>query len=107
MTAARPEMNKIPDLLGWNIYPGWYRRRQGGLRPRSWIPRATPAGTAASASANTAPGANTAQHEQNPQHPKPGGQWHPEEWQAEVHEAAWAAIKAAAVCLGHLRLVHV
>ena len=17
-------MNKIPDLLGWNIYPGWY-----------------------------------------------------------------------------------
>jgi beta-galactosidase len=19
-----PEMNKIPDLLGWNIYPGWY-----------------------------------------------------------------------------------
>ena len=24
MTAARPEMNKIPDLLGWNIYPGWY-----------------------------------------------------------------------------------
>jgi len=23
-TGARPEMNKIPDLLGWNIYPGWY-----------------------------------------------------------------------------------
>ncbi len=21
------------------------------------------------------------------------GQWHPEEWQAEVHEAAWAAMK--------------
>ena len=20
----RPEMNKITDLLGWNIYPGWY-----------------------------------------------------------------------------------
>ena len=19
-----PQMNKIPDLLGWNIYPGWY-----------------------------------------------------------------------------------
>ncbi len=25
MTSARPQMNKIPDLLGWNIYPGWYR----------------------------------------------------------------------------------
>ena len=38
-------------------------------------------------------GANPAQHEQNPAQPKPGGQWHPEEWQAEVHEAAWAAMK--------------
>ena len=19
-----PQMNRIPDLLGWNIYPGWY-----------------------------------------------------------------------------------
>jgi hypothetical protein len=27
------------------------------------------------------------------QQPKPAGQWHPEEWQAEVHEAAWAAMK--------------
>ena len=21
-------MNKIPDLLGWNIYPGWYGGRK-------------------------------------------------------------------------------
>ena len=21
---SMPQMNKIPDLLGWNIYPGWY-----------------------------------------------------------------------------------
>ncbi len=92
MTAARPEMNKIPDLLGWNIYPGWYsgtkedygrvldsRRdssRHGGLCISEY-----------------GAGANTAQHEQSPQHPKPGGPWHPEEWQAEVHEAAWAALK--------------
>ncbi|MGH7953966.1 MAG: DUF4982 domain-containing protein, partial [Limisphaerales bacterium] len=39
-------------------------------------------------------GANIHQHEENPKQPKPGGQWHPEEWQNEVHEAAWAAIKA-------------
>ncbi len=38
-------------------------------------------------------GANAAQHEQNPKQPNAGGQWHPEEWQAEVHEAAWAAMK--------------
>ena len=35
----------------------------------------------------------SAQHEQNPKQPKPDGQWHPEEWQALVHEAAWAAMK--------------
>ena len=23
-TGKYPQMNKIPDLLGWNIYPGWY-----------------------------------------------------------------------------------
>ena len=23
-TDKLPQMNKIPDLLGWNIYPGWY-----------------------------------------------------------------------------------
>lgn len=91
MTDARPEMNKIPDLLGWNIYPGWYngakeeygrildsRRdtsRQGGLCISEY-----------------GAGANTAQHEQNPRQPRPAGQWHPEEWQAEAHEAAWAAM---------------
>jgi beta-galactosidase len=38
-------------------------------------------------------GANTTQHEQNPKQPKTDGQWHPEEWQAIVHEAAWAQMK--------------
>jgi beta-galactosidase len=88
-----PEMNKIPDLLGWNIYPGWYNgtkedygavldqhrydSRSGGICISEY-----------------GAGANTTQHEQNPQQPKPASQWHPEEWQSEVHEAAWAAIEA-------------
>jgi beta-galactosidase len=93
-TEQFPEMNKIPDLLGWNIYPGWYsgwgtkedfgtsldnRRydsRRGGFCVSEY-----------------GAGANTSQHEQNPQQPKTTSQWHPEEWQAEVHEAAWAAMK--------------
>jgi beta-galactosidase len=24
MKTSRPQMDKISDLLGWNIYPGWY-----------------------------------------------------------------------------------
>ena len=39
-------------------------------------------------------GANVTQHEQNPKQPVPTGQWHPEEWQALVHETAWPAMKA-------------
>ncbi len=39
-------------------------------------------------------GANVEQHEENPKQPKTDGQWHPEEYQALVHEAAWSAMKA-------------
>ncbi|BBC37768.1 Beta-galactosidase [Streptomyces graminofaciens] len=34
-------------------------------------------------------GANTTQHALNPPRPTPGGSWHPEEYQALFHEAAW------------------
>ncbi len=92
MTDARPQMNKIPDLLGWNIYPGWY----GGAKEnygRDLDARRDSSRHGGFCVSEYGAGANTTQHEQNPNQPKPGGQWHPEEWQAEVHEAAWAAIK--------------
>jgi len=93
-TDKLPQMNKIPDLLGWNFYPAWYAgggsltnfgalldkhrydSRHGGFCVSEY-----------------GAGANVEQHEQNPKQPKTDGQWHPEEWQAEVHEAAWAAMK--------------
>ena len=37
-----PEMNKIPDLLGWNIYPGWYSG--WGTKDILAITRQTPRG---------------------------------------------------------------
>lgn len=94
-TEQLPQMNKIPDWLGWNIYPGWYSQwgttnafgpvldrgrsmsRHGGFCVSEY-----------------GAGANVAQHEQNPRQPKTDGQWHPEEWQAIVHETAWPAMKA-------------
>jgi beta-galactosidase len=88
-----PEMNKIPDLLGWNIYPGWYngtKEDYGAVLDQ----HGHDSRTGGIGISEYGAGANTTQHEQNPQQPKPTGQWHPEEWQAEVHEAAWAAIKA-------------
>ncbi|HEX4350478.1 MAG TPA: glycoside hydrolase family 2 TIM barrel-domain containing protein, partial [Verrucomicrobiae bacterium] len=91
-TGARPELNKIPDLLGWNIYPGWYggAKEEYGHTLDSHRDASKHGGLCIS---EYGAGANTAQHEQNPKQPKPSGQWHPEEWQAEVHEAAWAAMK--------------
>ena len=90
-----PQMNKIPDLLGWNMYPGWYPAwgsltnfgalldehrydsRHGGFCVSEY-----------------GAGANVNQHEDNPTLPNDKGQWHPEEWQAIVHEKAWAVLKS-------------
>ena len=92
MTDARPQMNRISDLLGWNIYPGWYSGDKNDCGRMLDARRASSRNGGFCVSEYGA-GANPVQHEQNPRHPKPNGQRHPEEWQAEVHEAAWAAMK--------------
>lgn len=89
-----PQMNKIPDLLGWNIYPGWYSG--WGTKDdfgRSLDTRRNDSRQGGFCVSEYGAGANVAQHEQNPTQPVPTGLWHPEEWQAEVHEAAWATMK--------------
>jgi beta-galactosidase len=93
MTDTRPQMNRIPDLLGWNIYPGWYSGDKNDYG-RMLDLRRDSSRTGGFCLSEYGAGANPAQHEQNPKQPPPKGQWHPEEWQAELHEAAWAAIKA-------------
>ena len=90
-----PQMNKIPDWLGWNIYPGWY----GGWGTKddfgkSLDSRKQDSRHGGFCISEYGAGANVNQHEQKPKQPAPTGQWHPEEWQAEVHETAWAAMKA-------------
>jgi beta-galactosidase len=92
--AQLPAMNKIPDLLGWNIYPGWYSE-WGPLTDFAALEKyhftSRHGGFCIS---EYGAGANVTQHEDNPKQPKAGGQWHPEEWQAIVHEAAWKQFKA-------------
>ncbi len=91
-TDKYPQMNKIPDLLGWNIYPGWYRGTRDDFGTVLDKSRADSRHGGLCVSEYGA-GANVLQHENNPKQPKPGGPWHPEEWQALVHESAWAAMK--------------
>jgi beta-galactosidase len=95
-TLDLPQMNKLPDLLGWNVYYGWYS---------DWGPlsdydpmRATYRYTSRHGGycvSEYGSGANPTQHEQNPAKPKNDGQWHPEEYQSLYHEAAWPQLKAA------------
>jgi beta-galactosidase len=95
-TPDLPQMNKIPDLLGWNVYYGWY----GDWGPLSEFDsmRAGYRYTSRSGGycvSEYGAGANVNQHEQNPSRPKNDGQWHPEEYQGILHEKAWAELKSA------------
>ena len=93
-TSELPQMNKIPDWLGWNIYPGWYSG--WGTKDdfgASLDKRRSDSRHGGICISEYGAGANVEQHEQNPKQPKANGQWHPEEWQSLVHEAAWAAMK--------------
>lgn len=94
-TMDLPQMNKIPDLLGWNMYPGWYSSWGSisefgkALDDRKFTSR--DGGFCVS---EYGAGANTLQHEQNPPQPKADGQWHPEEYQSIVHEGTWEVLKS-------------
>lgn len=88
--AKLPEMNKITDWLGWNRYPMWYGKETPGTsldachhtsRDGSFI------------LSEYGAGASIKQHEQNPRQPPTKGKWHPEEWQMQVHESIWMAVK--------------
>ena len=89
-----PAMPKIPDLLGWNKYPGWYFGTPADCGPLLDSLRYTSRHGGYCVSEYGA-GANPFQHELPPRQPeKTTGPWHPEEWQCVVHEADWAAIQA-------------
>ena len=90
----RPELPKIPDLMGWNIYPGWYFGSPDDAGPMLDQLRFTSRSGGICMSEYGA-GANPLHHEDNcRQQTNTVSQWHPEEWQSIVHEHDWAAIKA-------------
>ncbi len=89
-----PGMRAIADLITWNLYPGWYYGSP---------PQMNQLLDKYKKDANDKPigiseygaGANIKQHEQNMKKaPTPSGKWHPEEWQAIVHEENYAAMEA-------------
>lgn len=86
------EMTATPDLIAGNFYPGWYEGKVTELG--SYLDRYNDAferrGLAVS---EYGAGASAAQHEQGmTAGPKTTGKWHPEEWQAILHETQYADI---------------
>ncbi|SEG93090.1 beta-galactosidase [Actinacidiphila yanglinensis] len=79
------------DTTAYNKYFGWYGGSYNDLGP--WadsLHAAEPNRTFAISEYGA--GANTTQHALNPAEPSAGGQFHPEEYQALLHEAQWQQI---------------
>ncbi|WP_162251432.1 glycoside hydrolase family 2 protein [Massilia sp. Root418] len=81
------------DAIGSNVYYGWYDGEFGELGPFLDRNRALRPGTPLSVSEYGA-GGSALQQEDPPRRPKPDARWHPEQYQALYHEAAWPQLAA-------------
>jgi beta-galactosidase len=96
----------IPDILSWNYYPGWYGTADGkfksfeeeyqvaryGWNVRFDRSRGLYPGRSVGVSEYGA-GASIHHHMLHPRAPATKGRFHPEEWQAIVHEANYALFR--------------
>lgn len=82
------------EVLGSNVYFGWYDKEFTDLGPWLDSNHALRPATPLSISEYGA-GASVLHQEDPPARPKPNGRWHPEQYQALYHEAAWRQIAAA------------
>ncbi len=95
----REDLCNITDLVGFNGYPGWYGGGPSGMK--KWLADYQKLGRDRGIGVSEyGAGASIRQHEQGAKQPSPGGKWHPEEWQAIVHEENWRCIREAEYCWG-------
>jgi beta-galactosidase len=84
----------ITDVAAWNGYPGWYSGTPDGWPGLLAEVRMEINGGALAVSEYGA-GASIHHHQLADVQPQPGGHFHPEEWQALVHEQHWKALRQA------------
>ncbi len=85
----------IPDVLAFNSYPGWYGGNPNGMEKKltEWNDAINKKGIGVS---EYGAGASINHHQQGmTKGPVTTSKWHPEEWQAIVHEANYKQIKEA------------
>lgn len=85
------ELNFVTDLIGFNIYHGWYGGKPSdiniwGQTVRKEFPRLKVCLSEYGA------GASIYQHQDSLVKPIATSNWHPEEWQTHFHEQYWRAI---------------
>ena len=91
-------MHSIPDWQGYNIYPGWYPG-WGTVQDFAKVVQKAVDNLDGKriAISEYGAGANIHQHDETDiaqmTQPVPTGQFHPEEWQAYLHETAWSQFK--------------
>jgi Glycosyl hydrolases family 2, TIM barrel domain/Glycosyl hydrolases family 2, sugar binding domain/Glycosyl hydrolases family 2 len=81
------------DIIAFNVYFGWYSGAFADLAP--WAAKAhTQIPRKPMAISEYGAGGSIRQEEDPPKRPEPNGHWHPEQYQALYHEAAWRQIRA-------------
>jgi len=96
LTVAAPnklgkKINLIPDVLAFNTYPGWYGKDPNGMKKiiNSWNKNLKGIGVS-----EYGAGASVKHHQQfMTKGPSTKGRFHPEEWQAIVHEKNYNQIR--------------
>ena len=101
-------MNKIPDLLGWNIYPGWY----SGWGPKESFGALLDRGRSMSryggfCVSEYGAGANVEQHEENPEQPKSRRAMASRRVPGTSSRSGVGRDENEAVCLGNVRVEYV
>ena len=87
-------INLITDQIGLNRYPGWYDNSKGVVQMAKPINEFAKEVGKRMAMSEYGAGANIAHHTEGPLlKPEAKGAFHPEEWQAYVHEQDWAQMK--------------
>lgn len=90
----------VPDVLGFNIYPGWYWGKADDMKKDIENLCKRYAGKPICISEYGA-GGSVNQHKLPPERPKTTSAFHPEEWQCVCHERNYYGIKnATEQCLG-------
>jgi beta-galactosidase len=95
----RRELCNLTDLLGFNNYPGWYGSNPEGMG--STLEAYNQAGSFRGVGVSEYGAGGSVNHQdQSLERVIPKGNWHPEQWQAYLHERQYAAIKYNPACWG-------